>query len=386
LVRIWQPAGCSTRATDMDGSRTVELAYDGGSPAARGVIAGVIQFARERSGWTCQLADRLAQHNEQPTAAARLSCMLAAGSALPVVRLAVAGRREQDCELHVDRAGIARLAVEHLAGCGIGSVAFALPRPLTDSAVWIEAFCQATGPDAAQQMHAAAAGGSRAKRQQALVDWIASLPVPTGIVVPADADAIMLIEACREAGRQVPTEAAIVGVGNDELTCEAARPTLSSVDIGLVRFGQEAARFLEIILDGGRPDAAQLELAVTPLRVVARESTDTLGVGDPLVANALRELRQRLADPPTPAQLARLFGLSRASLERRLKTAIGRSIHGELLRLRVTEARRLLAETDVPIRDVAAAAGFSSVQYMTTVMKRQSGLTPAQLRDAARAR
>ena len=42
-------------------------------------------------------------------------------------------------------------------------------------------------------------------------------------------------------------------------------------------------------------------------------------------------------------------------------------------------------ETELPIRDVAAAAGFGSVQYMTTVMKRNSGLTPAQLRAAANA-
>jgi transcriptional regulator GlxA family with amidase domain len=40
-------------------------------------------------------------------------------------------------------------------------------------------------------------------------------------------------------------------------------------------------------------------------------------------------------------------------------------------------------ETELPIRDVAAAAGFGSVQYMTTVMKQNSGLTPAKLRDAA---
>ena len=58
-------------------------------------------------------------------------------------------------------------------------------------------------------------------------------------------------------------------------------------------------------------------------------------------------------------------------------------MHGELLRLRLAEASRLLADTDLPIRVVAVAAGFGSVQYMTTVIKRHSGLTPAQLREAA---
>jgi len=368
----------------MDGSRTVELAYDGGSPVARGVVAGVIQFARERGGWDCRLSDGPAHRGgRQPPAAARLSCKIATGSALPVVRLGVTGSREDDVEIHVDRAAIVRLAVEHLAGCGINAVALALPRPLADAAAWADAFHQAGRSAGPESIYLASAGGTREKRQRALAEWIAGLPMPIGIVAPSDADALAVIDACRVAGRAVPNEAEIVGVGNDELACEAARPTLSSVDVGLMRFGQESARLLGLILDGSGADAAVRGVAVPPLRVVARESTNTLAAGDPVVAGALRELRQRLADPPTPAQLARLFGLSRASLERRLKTVIGRSIHGELLRLRVTEARRLLMETELPIRDVAAAAGFGSVQYMTTVMKQNSGLTPAKLRDAA---
>lgn len=384
MEAITESAGCNTRASTMEGSRTVELAYDGGSPVARGVIAGVIQFARERGGWACRLADGPGHRGgRQPPAAARLVCKIAVGSALPVVRLAVAGHRKHDLEITVDRAAIVRLAVEHLAGCGINAVALAVPRPLADAAVWADAFHQTGSPAGAERVYLASAGGTREKRRRAFADWIAGLPKSTGIVAPSDADSRAVIDACRVAGRAVPNEAAIVGVGNDELSCEAARPTLSSVDVGLIRFGQEAARLLGLILDGGGAETAVRGVALPPLRVVARESTDTLAVGDPVVAGALRELRQRLADPPPPTQLARLFGLSRASLERRLKTAIGRSIHAELLRLRMTEARRLLMETQLPIRDVAAAAGFGSVQYMTTVMKRNSGMTPAQLRDAA---
>jgi len=382
---IRQPSGCTPRGySDMDGSRTVELAYDGGSPVARGVIAGVIQFARERGGWTCRLSDGpTPRGRQQPLATARLTCTIAAGSPLPVVRLAVAARPSDEVELRVDREAIVRLAVEHLAGCGIGTMALAVPRPLADAAAWVEALQHVCGPAAPPEAYRGPVVGIRTQRQRALAEWIASLPTPIGIMAPSDADALAVIAACREAGRAVPAEVAVVGVGNDELACEAARPTLSSVDVGLIRFGQEAARLLGLILDDGRTEATVGDVALPPLRVAIRESTDALAESDPIVAGALRELRQRLADPPAPAQLARLFGLSRASLERRLKATIGRSIHGELLRLRVTEARRLLVETALPIREVAAAAGFGSVQYMTTVMKRSVGLTPAQLRDAA---
>lgn len=345
-------------------------------------MAGVLQFARDRGGWTCLLVDGTARRGPRSPAVARVACTVAPGTALPVVRLTLAGNSLPEVELRVDRGAVVRQAVEHFASCGIGSVAFAMSRPGVDAAAWSAAYRETVGTADAERVHAPPASGSRRMGQRLLTEWVAQLPLHTGIIAPTDIAAIAVVAACRRAGRAVPGDAVVLGVGNDELACEATRPTISSVDLGLSRFGHEAARVLGISLDGGA--AEDRTVAVPPLRVVVRASTETHASGDQLVAAALQELRRRLADPLPPTQLARLFGLSRASLERRLKAAIGQSIHGELLRLRVAEARRLLAETQMPIRDIAAAVGFGSVPYMTTVMKRHAGLTPAQFRDAAR--
>jgi LacI family transcriptional regulator len=63
---------------------------------------------------------------------------------------------------------------------------------------------------------------------------------------------------------------------------------------------------------------------------------------------------------------------------------IGRSIHEEFVRLRLAGLRRLITATDLPLKTVAARAGFPSVQYMTTFLHRHTGLTPARLRAVER--
>ncbi len=52
--------------------------------------------------------------------------------------------------------------------------------------------------------------------------------------------------------------------------------------------------------------------------------------------------------------------------------------------VRLQTARRLLAETSLPITDIAFASGFSSVRQFNATVLESSGRTPSQLRAAAR--
>jgi len=51
---------------------------------------------------------------------------------------------------------------------------------------------------------------------------------------------------------------------------------------------------------------------------------------------------------------------SRRSLEQRLRRAVGWSVHGEILRVRLARARIPMRSTDARVFDVAAEAGFST--------------------------
>jgi AraC-like DNA-binding protein len=59
---------------------------------------------------------------------------------------------------------------------------------------------------------------------------------------------------------------------------------------------------------------------------------------------------------------------------------VGHSLHDEVLRAKLMEAQRLIRNTDLPLKAVAARCGFSSVAYMTTVFRRWFDVTPAQFR------
>jgi LacI family transcriptional regulator len=75
------------------------------------------------------------------------------------------------------------------------------------------------------------------------------------------------------------------------------------------------------------------------------------------------------------------MGMSRASLQQRMKQIAGRTIHQEIQRVRLNRAKDLLAMSDQTIKQVARESGFASVQYMTRVFRSATGETPARYRN-----
>ena len=115
--------------------------------------------------------------------------------------------------------------------------------------------------------------------------WVLSLPRQVGVAAFYDFLGLQLSEACREAGLRIPEDVAIVGMGNDDLLCHFARPSLSSVAIATEQIGHEAAAAF------GPPDARTFTPApadlVPPPGVVARQSSDVLAIDDDDLATAL---------------------------------------------------------------------------------------------------
>ena len=79
-------------------------------------------------------------------------------------------------------------------------------------------------------------------------------------------------------------------------------------------------------------------------------------------------------------QVAEYVGVSRSTLEHCFRVELNTTVHQELLRHRLEAARELLQRADVPIATVAEHAGFSTVQYLYAVFRRELGTTPAAFR------
>jgi LacI family transcriptional regulator len=177
----------------------------------------------------------------------------------------------------------------------------------------------------------------------------------------------------------VPDEVAVIGVDNDEALCELAIPPLSSVDVNSVQIGYEAAELLEKLMNGGKAPRQPIEIA--PRGVVTRRSTDVLASEDEAVNRAVRYIREQGLSPSLRVdEVLSHVRLSRPGLQQRMKRVLGRTIHQEIVRVRIDAAKRLLLLPEVPIKDVARRTGFSNVQHLTNTFRKAVGQTPALFR------
>jgi AraC-like DNA-binding protein len=80
--------------------------------------------------------------------------------------------------------------------------------------------------------------------------------------------------------------------------------------------------------------------------------------------------------------LERLSGLSPSRLQALFREVTGYPPLEYLRRLRVEEARRLLADRRLSVKEVGARTGFRDTSHFSKVFRRVDGLSPAHYRDA----
>jgi LacI family transcriptional regulator len=213
--------------------------------------------------------------------------------------------------------------------------------------------------------------------------WIKGLPKPVALMSCNDIRGQQVLNACREAGVAVPEEVAVLGVDNDEVLCDLADPPLSSIVPDTHRVGYEAATLLERMM-GGEPAPSEA-INIAPLGVVTRRSTDILAIEDNALARAVRFMREHACDGITVEDVLEEVPLSRSRFERRFAQLFGHSPKVEILRVRLERVKRLLAETDLPLKQIAARVGFRHPEYMNVIFKARTGHTPGQYRASSQA-
>ncbi len=99
------------------------------------------------------------------------------------------------------------------------------------------------------------------------------------------------------------------------------------------------------------------------------------------IQEAVHLMTLRYAQDVSVAQIAREVGMDRSYFSRRFKETTGKSPRDYLLEYRLTRAASLLAETDIPVEDIALSTGFNTPLYFSRVFKKHAGCTPTAFRN-----
>lgn len=109
------------------------------------------------------------------------------------------------------------------------------------------------------------------------------------------------------------------------------------------------------------------------------------GYSGQLIIKALNYIADHYTDNLTLQNVADIVHLNKSYFSLLFKKQTGRNFIDYVIELRIREAKRLLAESESRIYDVAGAAGFKDVKYFSKMFKKTTGLTPVEYRDKHRA-
>lgn len=83
------------------------------------------------------------------------------------------------------------------------------------------------------------------------------------------------------------------------------------------------------------------------------------------------------------SDIVRSTGVNHTTLTALMKRELGCTVIGYVMQYRITVAKKQLAFTEVPIKDVANMVGFKTVQHFNRIFKEHTGTTPAEFRREA---
>ena len=374
---------------------SIALLIEVSSAHARGLIRGISSYAQAKGPWRLRLIEPqraseirrwLADWDGSGVIARVESDAIAealVARRVPVVNVAGASVLTQWPRVDTDNDAVCRLAASHLIERGYRHFAFC-GMPRYEWSGWREDFFaaelarQGMTCDALELESLTAETSLAPKDKRLLRRWVANLPRPVGIMACNDHCGRLVLEACDDAELSVPDQVGVMGVDNDGLICELCLPPLSSIEVNCERIGYVAAETLDQMLHGAAPIAG--ERLIKPTMLVSRRSTDAGAVRDPTIGEAIRFIRTYACDEIDVRQVAQHVGVSRRYLEQEFRRMVGRSMHTEILRVRLETAQRLLGETDWKLQTIAQRSGFKQAAHLSGVFQRKFGMRPGQYR------
>lgn len=358
-----------------------------------GITRGVTRYAKSHPNWHLYgygwmfrpleavefwEGDGIIARIESPDDAERLAALR-----IPVVDVAGAYLHPGFHQVNNNDDLTGRMAGEHLLSRGFKHFAFCGVKGVGWSEKRKAGFIAALGMDAANVpvFKESLPWWEQLENSEHLNDWLLQLEYPVGVFACNDTAGLKLTDLCRKLGVEVPEAVAILGVDNEDVLCEMAAPTLSSIALDCETVGYRAASVLDRLLNRSDPSPIPaLPIQVQPRQVVIRESTHVYTCEDPLVERAVRYIRTHASEPIKVPDILSQVAASRRNLEKRFRFQIGHTLHAEIIKARLEYSKVLLRNSNDTVATIAEESGFQTLQRFYAVFKKAEGTTPARYR------
>jgi AraC-like DNA-binding protein len=141
------------------------------------------------------------------------------------------------------------------------------------------------------------------------------------------------------------------------------------------------------LADPGRLGAREAVAALLTRLLVAaaRLAPATPAAPDPLVERVFAEIEATFRSPVSAADVARALGYTPGHLTTVVRRRTGRPLLAWITERRMTEVRRMLRDTDLPLDAVAARTGLRDATYLVRRFRERYGTTPQRWRRQQRA-
>ena len=368
------------------------------TPAYQPRLAGIARYARQH-GWQLTILDRIARQpkgwngdgvlvtlRDNPEIVAFVKSLRR--RKIPVVDLTF-----NHPEMHIprvsgDHAAMGRLAREHFTERNFRHFAWFSTNWLNIHKLRYTGFASqpsTLNPQPSRWVFSEEAPPERLDDFAWFDRWLGKklreAPKPLALLAYDDADAARALGACLAAGLSVPEDVAILGIGGDRLICENQSVPISSIEHDQGRTGYEGAELLDKLMDGGKPP--RKPILIPPRGITVRASTDSIAATSPIVRKSLEYIRLHIGDTFGLTQIADAIGASRATVSRLFERELGRTVGAEILRQRLSIAKKFLKEDTLSISEIAFRTGFCNPAYFTNTFRHATGQTPKSWRASS---
>lgn len=213
---------------------------------------------------------------------------------------------------------------------------------------------------------------------QSLAKWLHELPKPAGVFTQQTRSGPYLCLCCRLLGIDVPGEIAIIGSDGFDVSL-ASKPQQTASYLPSEAIGYRAAELVAEML-AGKPAPPEL-IRVPGLRLLVRASTGGLLAQGCNIDAAMKFIHDHACEGiKVNDVVSHTQSVSRMTFHKRFVEATGMTPATAILNRRMSEARRLVAETSLSIGTIAGMCGYHDDLYFSQVFRKAEGVPPRDYR------